>query len=105
MGDSIFDAKKDKINKFNSKFFSISISNRSNSARPHSGEFRRRSASFRSLTHSMRAMLRLLFVGDVYTERAIRGRGGYAALARVLGAQRANVPHITLGTGCVSLRA
>jgi 5'-nucleotidase/UDP-sugar diphosphatase len=44
--------------------------------------------------------LRLVCVGDVYTERPIRGRGGYAELARVVTAERsANTAEHTLVLG------
>lgn len=44
--------------------------------------------------------LRLLCVGDVYTERPIRGRGGYAELARVVSTLRESSEHcLVLGLG------
>ena len=57
------------------------------------------------MTTNNDGVVRLLFVGDVYAERAIRGRGGYCNLARVLTARRRNVASVTLGTGCAACRS
>jgi 5'-nucleotidase/UDP-sugar diphosphatase len=44
--------------------------------------------------------LRIVCVGDVYSERPIRGRGGYAELARVIARERASAEHcLVLGLG------